>query len=517
MAVKNSIELFACIHLGSERISLQIVEYASLDDFKILEDAGRNVSLGEETYKTGKISFATIHEVCELLKGYKRVMHEYGVRHYNVVATTAIREATNRQYVIDQIYVKTGFTVEVLDMPQEIFYKYAALNRAAQSAGYLDHNDGTLFVDISSGGLGFILYKEGRIDYQQNIHIGAIRIKESFELYQRDSIHFHSALSEYIHSIVFPVRRELARHKIRFLVLSGVEMKLFGNMLGYQPEDAMIPLQLEDFTALYEQVKSLNISQIMQRFLLDEDMAETVLPIIVLCKQILSLIEVEKVILVANKLIEGIVAAYIAKETHDAWRDSLSEQVISFVRTLGEKYYYDAGHSAQVEKNSLLLFDRLPKVHGLGQRERFLLQIACILHDTGKYINLRRHYAYSYDLILSSDILGFSDNEKQIMATVAYYHSKFRPSLDDAHFALLSDKQRIITAKLAAIHRLADAMDRSHHQKATDCQITLKGDKLFVRVKSDEDMSLEAWTFEDKADFFEEVFGILPILQIQVR
>lgn len=517
MSIKNSIELFACIHLGSERISMQIVEYSSLQDFIILEEAGRNVFLGEETYKTGKISFSTIHEVCELLKGFKRVMNEYGVRHYSLVATTAVREAKNRQYIVDQIYVKTGFAVKVLDMPQEIFYKYAALHRSAQAAGYLDHKDATLFVDTSSGGLGFILYKEGRIDYQQNIHIGAIRIKESFELYQRDSIHFHSALSEYIHSIVFPVRRDLARHKIRFLVLSGVEMKLFGNMLGYQPEDAMIPLRLEDFTTLYEQVKNLNLSQIMQRFSLDEDMAETVLPIIVLCKQILSLIEVEKVILVANKLIEGIVAVHIAEETHDDWRSSLRQQVVSFARALGEKYYYDADHSAQVEKNALLLFDRLVKVHGLGERDRLLLQVACILHDTGKHINLRRHYAYSYDLILSSDILGFSDNEKQIIATVAYYHSKFRPSLEDAHFAVLSDDQRIVTAKLAAILRIADAMDRSHHQKAGDHQITLKGDKLMIRVKSDEDMSLEEWTFEDKADFFEEVFGILPILQIQVR
>jgi len=516
MKEKTAIELFACIHLGSERISLQIVEFSTLNNFKILEEAGRNVFLGEETFKTGKISFSTIHEVCELLKGYKRIMHEYGARHYRLVATTAIREAKNRQYLIDQIFVKTGFAVQVLDMPQEIFFKYAALNRVAYDSGYLDPEDATLFVDISSGGLGFILYKEGRIDYQQNIHIGAIRIKESFEVYQRDSMHFHAALSEYIHSIVFPVRRELEMHKIRFLALSGVEMKLFGNMLGYHPELSMVPLRLEDFAALYEQVKGLNLSQIMQRFSLDEDMAETVLPVIVLCKQILSLLEVEKVILVANKLIEGIVAVHIAQETGDVWMSLLNEQVISFARSLGEKYHYDSLHSTEVEKYSLRLFDRLTKVHGLGRRERLLLQVACILHDTGKHINLRRHYAYSYDLILSSDILGFSDYEKQIMATVAYYHSRFTPSMEDSYFASLSDEQRIVTAKLAAILRLADAMDRSHRQKAIDCQITLKSDKLLIQVKSNEDMSLEEWTFEDKADYFEEVFGILPILQIRV-
>ena len=516
MAVKAT-DLFACIHLGSERISLQIIEYDSLANLKILEDAGCKVFLGEETFKTGKISYNTMHEVCELLKGYRRMLHEYGVRNYKLVATTAIREASNRQYVIDQIYVKTGFMIEVLDMPQEIFYKYASLFKTVQEDGYLNHLAATLFVDISSGGLGLTLYREGRIDYQQNIHMGAIRIKESFAQSQRDSAHFHQALSEYICSIISPVKRELASQKIGSMILSGMETKLFCSMLGYQQESRLIPLELADFNALYDQVKDLKLAQIMKNFSLDEDTAETVLPIIVLCKQILSLIEVQQVILAANRLIDGIAAMYAASQTGSAWPDAIGQQVISFARALGEKYHYDPCHALQVERISLQLFDRLVKVHGLGRRERLLLQVACILHDTGKHVSLRRHYAYSYDLLLSSDILGFSDEEKQVMANVVYYHSKNTPGKGDANFTELSDSQRIVAAKLIAIIRLADAMDRSHRQKANDCLITLKGDKFFIRVTANEDMSLEDWTFQDKAAFFEEVFGILPILQIQVR
>jgi exopolyphosphatase/pppGpp-phosphohydrolase len=64
------------------------------------------------------------------------------------------------------------------------------------------------------------------------------------------------------------------------------------------------------------------------------------------------------------------------------------------------------------------------KVHGLGQKERLLLKVAAILHDIGKYVSLRKHYVYSYRLIDSSDMLGFSEQEKKIMAIVARYHSK---------------------------------------------------------------------------------------------
>ena len=70
-----------------------------------------------------------------------------------------------------------------------------------------------------------------------------------------------------------------------------------------------------------------------------------------------------------------------------------------------------------------------------------------------------------------------------------------------------------IVAKLAAIVRLADALDRSYLQKIRSCSVTLKDNKLKIQATSKMDLALEMWTFEDKASFFEEVYGIKPILE----
>ncbi|MBP2663135.1 MAG: ppx 1 [Firmicutes bacterium] len=508
---RHAPDRFAAIHVGSEQIGVQIVEYTNLDDVKIIEQSYRQVMLGEETFKTGRISFGAVSEICELLKGYRRLLSEYGVRDYRLVATTAIREAQNQPYIIDQIKVKTGFNVEVVDMPQEIFYKYVSLVKTVNDRGLLNSQDGMLFVDISSGGLGFTLYKDGNLRYQQNMHIGALRIKESFDKNQRDSAHFQQALSEYIGSTIEPVETEMRQHDVRRLVLSGPETKLLLKMLGKE-QGRVTFVSLSEFNNLYKRVSSLNLPQLITTFQLTENKAEIVLPTIVLYKQILSLTNPEEIVVLSDQFADGVIIKHISEKTSHRHKELIESQIISLCWEISKKYYYDPAHAAAVERWSMLLFDKLGRIHGLSERHRRLLKVAAILHDIGKHVNLRRHYFYSYRLIISSDILGFSKAERHVIANIAFYHSKGVPSDADTNFAYLTPNQKVSVSKLSAIIRLADAIDRSHRQKVSQAEVTLHGDELTITVTSREDMSLEGWTFADKAGFFEDVFGIKAIL-----
>jgi exopolyphosphatase/guanosine-5'-triphosphate,3'-diphosphate pyrophosphatase len=517
MAKNTSFTIFAAIHLGSEQVSVQIVEYKDIDEFKIIDQASRQVALGEEAFKTGRISFAAVNEICELLKGYRRMFAEYGVRDYRLIATTAVREAENRNYILDQIKVKTGLVVEIVDMPQEIFYKYVSIFKSIQDHGLADHQEGILFVDISSGGLGITIYKAGAIRYQQNIHIGILRIKESFDKAQRESLYFQQALAEYIYSSIEPVKQELARYSIKYLVLSGTETRLLLSMLGCQPGGKLAFVGLTEFYRLYEKVRVLNLPQIMKTFNLSEPKAEMVLPTIILYKQILGLTDVVDIVIPADQFIDGISIMHIAEKTQAKWFGLIDKQILSLACAIGEKYQYDPCHAAAVESHALCLFDRMARIHGLGKRERLMIQVACILHDIGKFVSLRQHYHYSYQLIKSSDIMGFSEVEKAIIANVARYHSKGTPVSGDPMFAELTTEQRVTVAKLAAIVRLADAIDRTHCQKAAGLDVALKGEEMLITVTAKADMSLEEWTFLDKVGFFESVFGIRAILSRETR
>lgn len=512
---RHAPDRFAAIHVGSEQISIQIVEYTKLENIKVIEHSTCQVTLGEETFKNGRISFGAVSEICEILKGYCRQLVEYGVTEYRLIATTAIREAQNQPYIIDQIRVKTGLNVEVVDMPQEIFYKYVSLVKTVNDHGWLKLREDMLFVDISSGGLGFTLFTDGSLKYQQNIHIGALRIKESFEKKQRDSTHFQQALSEYISSTIEPVQTEMRQHNVKRLVLSGPEIKLLLQMLGKE-QGRVTLISLSEFNGLYKKVSSLNLPQIITAFQLTEHKAEIVLPTIVLYKQILSLTSPREIMVLSDRFAEGVVIKHIAEKTDHEHKELIESQMINLCWEISKRYYYDPNHAAAVVKWSMLLFNKLARIQGLDERHRLLLQAAAILHDIGKHVNLRRHYFYSYRLIISSDILGFTGAERHIIANVAYYHSKGIPSDTDSNFADLTPSQKATVSKLSAIIRLADAIDRSHLQKASHGEVALRGEELIITVTSREDMSLEGWTFADKAGFFEDVFGIKATLIRQV-
>lgn len=503
--------LFAAIHIGSEQVSMQIVEFTNLENMRTIERTQKDVSFGEEAFKTGRISYETTTRLCELLQGYRRMLQEYSVDEFRVIATTAIREAENQHYIVDQIRIRTGFEIEVSDMIQEIFFKYAALFNSMQRSGLTNTDQSLLFVDISSGGLGFTLLRDGIIEYQQNVHIGALRIKESFDKNQRESAHFQQALSEYIFSSIEPVKEELSRHSIKYIITSGNVNHLVLQMLGRAANGPISLIERDEFFSLHEKVQGLNLPQLMKAFRLNESRAEMVLPTIVLYHQILSMTNATEMVFPDVQLVDGVTSLHIATKISDPLDATLEAQIISLARTTGKKYCYDTAHSGAVEELSLQIFDAMASMLGMGRRHRLILQVAAILHDIGKFVSLRRHYFYSYRLILSSDILGFTEREKEVVANVAHYHSKGVPSNADANFARLERTDKITVAKLAAMIRLADAVDRSHLQKSS-CHILLKELFLEIHVAPNVDFSLEEWTFVDKADFFEEVHGIRPVL-----
>ena len=508
--------IFAAIHLGSEEINMKIIEYTSLADIKVIDECSYDIKLSEEAFQTGKISFQKVNKVCEILKGYKLLLDEYKVTDYRIIATTAVREAENQQYIIDQILLKTGFEVEVINLTQEIFYKYAALYRSISKNSLIKKQNAILFMDISSGGLGFTLYKKDKILYQQNMHIGAIRIKKAFEKNQRESIYFFEALTEYIYSIIKTVQQDIKNYDIKYLVLSGLETKLLLKMLKKE-EEALNFISIEEFNNIYNEIKTSNLTQIMKNFSLKEDDAETVLPTLALYKETLNLIDCKEIVISQDKLIDGLITFYIAYKTEDKLKYNLQEQILSLAREIAKKYNYDEPHCRAVEDFSLTLFDKLSKIHGMKERERFLLQVTAILHDVGKYVNLRKHYFYSYRLIISSDIVGCSKNEKDIIANAALYHSRINPQKEHETYAPLSKKDRITVAKLSAILKIANALDMSSRQKITNLKIILKDDEMILKVKSNKSLNLEQWGFKARTEFFEQVFGFKVNLLIEAR
>ena len=149
----------------------------------------------------------------------------------------------------------------------------------------------------------------------------------------------------------------------------------------------------------------------------------------------------------------------------------------------------------------------MKKYHGMGSRERLLLRIATVIHDCGKFVSLRDSSPCGYDIVMSTEIIGLSHQERQVIANVVRYN------IEPFDY----EKTDIVVAKLTAILRLANAMDRSHHQKMSDCKINVKDNELVISTGYSGDLSLEIKEIHGKTEFFEEIFGIRPVVKQKRR
>jgi exopolyphosphatase/guanosine-5'-triphosphate,3'-diphosphate pyrophosphatase len=142
-----------------------------------------------------------------------------------------------------------------------------------------------------------------------------------------------------------------------------------------------------------------------------------------------------------------------------------------------------------------------------------LLQVAAILHEVGTYISPRTHHKHSEYIILNSEIFGLDRLDVTIVALVSRYHRHSGPKLDHPSYAALSTDDRIRVCKLAAILRVADALERTHAQRISKIEIHKTHDKLRIRLPGLKDAAVERLAMDAKADLFEQVFGLAVTIE----
>ena len=228
-------------------------------------------------------------------------------------------------------------------------------------------------------------------------------------------------------------------------------------------------------------------------------------------KRLLEVTGAELLWLPGVRLGDGLAAEYAEQKKLIRFAHDFSKDILAAARNIAKRYMGDEEHSAILEKNVLSVFDGIKKYHGLGKRERLLLQISAILHDCGKYISIRTPGECAYNIIMSTEIIGVSHREREIIANVVKYNTV--PFDYQADSAALDKDMRITIAKLTAILRVCNAMDRSHKQKFKDIRVSVKEQQMFITTDSSENILLEQSLFTQKADFFEEVYGIRPVLK----
>jgi exopolyphosphatase / guanosine-5'-triphosphate,3'-diphosphate pyrophosphatase len=500
----------AAIDIGSNSVHMVIVEVGGSGAFRVLDREKDMVRLGSVTLSRRHLSAAAMSRGLETLRKYKRLARNHGVDKIVAVATSAIREAGNGEEFLDRIGREVGVWPKAVSGGDEAGLIYL-------SALHSVHLDGSraLVIDIGGGSVELALGAGPRVELAVSEKLGVLRMTERFVRSDPLSGKDEARLVEHVERVAGP--HLAAIREAGFDVAVGTSGTILAlGALARRLGTAELPESLHHVTVGAEAVhavrRRLADSDVRLRLKmpgLDERRADIIVAGAVVLDTLLAGLGVRELVLSEWALREGILLKYIHAHPRtlaraEAYPDVRRRSVIE----LAERCVYDEAHSRHVAALATALFDGTRARHGLGDRERQLLEYAALLHDIGHHISHPGHHKHTYYLIKNGDLRGFPPEEIEILANLGRYHRRGRPRKKHPGFAALPGGSRRIVCLLAGLLRVADALDRSHRQVVGGLSISERSGALRVRAEARGDCELEAWGVASRTDLLQEALGI---------
>ncbi|MEQ8200228.1 MAG: HD domain-containing protein [Syntrophomonadaceae bacterium] len=510
---KNSGQTAAAIDVGTNFIRMMLAEITPEGTISPLEDVWKPTQIGRDTFSTGKIELASTQELCKTLKSFAQLMKDYRVKNYQAIATTGIREAQNREYVLDQICLRTGLKVEVINNLQERFYEFKSM-RDSISDLHTMSQDGLLVVSLGMGGTEIFAYHDGSLQFTEYVKIGSLRLRELLADLERVTLEFSAVLEEFLERRIYWL--DSLRHGADFKYIIGLGGELPSILRLAQLNQLAADRHFLEKAAMekvYSLIKNISPENIVSRYKMHRNEAEILLPSAIIFRRFLNATRATGIQVPRVSLRHGMLANMADERFNTSRKHEYINDIVSSVRHLGRKYGCDEKHSQRVEEMALSIFDQMKTIHNLGERERLYLQVACILHDVGKYINADGHELHSGNVIRAQQILGFANRELAIAANIARYHSQVVPAKWHDNYSSLDRGDQIMVSKLAAILKIANALNVSNKIPIPQLNLEITSSEAVFKVKSKGDFLLEGWSFSAHVDFFEAVYGLKPVLK----
>ncbi len=508
--VEKKNKIAAVVILASEGLYLRISQKTG-DNAEILEYLEQPLDMGFDTYVKKKISFSKIEKICEILNNYKKIIHGYGIRKFRAVASATIAEAQNSQYLIEQIQVRTKLKFEMFDDSEEKTYIYMELLRRIESNS-LYSSDTVFMAYIGTSSIGIALSASGSIIFSQNLRIGTYKLIELLGKLRDNPDTFYLVLNEYLVSFSYSLRSLMPKKKIDHFIACGKELGLIAKICDAPIRDNSYVISTNDMKNTFEKIKGLNLDSLSKNFTFLEGKAKIIPPFMGIYNMLVDISKTSNIIFIPVTLMDALEYEILNPLQMKKIIRNFEKDIIYSARNIAQRYLDDENHAHAVEKFSLKIFDSMRNLHMLTDRDRMLLQVAAILHDIGKFVNIKKHARHSYNLIKGSEILGLSDREIEMVALIGRFHSDSKPDILKDRLPLDSE-DRVKVAKMLAILRLGDALDRAHNHKFDDIKVQLKRETITITVIGKKEFPLEEWAFSQKAIFFEEVYGIVPELK----
>ena len=492
----------AAIDIGSNSLKLVIIEAAASDSFTVLLQERERVRLGHETLRNHFLSEEAIDLSAAAIGKFRSIADSREVDSIIAVATASVREAENAAEFVDEIEKRTGVRIEILSSLEE-----ARLIGVAVAQFFGADKNSLLNIDIGGGSTELSLMRGGVPDKLFSMKLGAVGLTEKFIFSNPPKAkEIKNLQAEIVFALKQPLRKMDGESWKFSTGTSGTILNLAALLNTQTPEKTEI--QLKKLIALNKNLAKISLEKRVQMPVISPTRTEVIVAGGQILEGVMQAFNIQTLQPCSYALREGVIIDYLREIEAESLPPVPDVEDIRLrdVFAVGRRFGYEEQHALQVADLAEKIFDALAPIYNLKRHGRTLLAAAALLHDVGYHISHEAHHKHSLYLIKHSEITGFSENEKLMIANIARYHRKALPKEKHLEFMQLSEKDRKITARLGAILRIADALDRGYENHVRNIQFKLNKKNLQLKLISDQNCTIEYEAIKQKKDLFEFAF-----------
>jgi exopolyphosphatase/guanosine-5'-triphosphate,3'-diphosphate pyrophosphatase len=499
----------AAIDIGSNSIRLLVAEAGPDGSYRVLDDEKQTTRLAHGLTDGGALSESAVAQTLAALGRMKAIAAGYGVERLEVIATSAVREATNRGVFLDLVRERLGLDVRVISAREEGELSFTS---AARHFNLEPIN--AVLVDLGGGSAELVFAAKGVIEEIYSLPLGAVRLTEA--LVRSDPLsdydgrqlrkHVRRCFREIVGTPDFTPHLMIGAGGT-FTTLAHIALRRRG--ASYTTVGG-VELNRSEVRHTFEYLRSLPLRARRSDVPgLNADRADIILAGLVVVERLMKLLRVNRLQVHDRGVRDGLLLRMIAEAfAHDTDGPAGAADPLAGVRRFAASCGAEPRHANHVAALARQLFDQLRGPLGLPPEERPLLEAAALLHEVGNLINYEKHHQHAYHLILHGDLRGLTPRQRELVANIARYHRRAGPKLKHANFARLAPADRAAVRRLSAILRLADGLDRTHTQRVRGVRCAWSGRKLLVTVTADSAPEVDLWGAEEKGRLFEKVFDV---------
>ncbi len=495
----------AAIDIGTNSIRCIVAETDELGGFRVLDDEKAAVRLGEGLNDTGRISQLAIERALDALQRMAKISAGLNAEVAAVVATSAVRKASNGQEFVAAVKAQTGLEIAVISGEQE-----ADLAMLSVRNNFAMEQQRFGMADIGGGSVEIVSASGRHVEDVCSLELGAVFLTEKF-------IHSDPPAEEELKKLRKYVRKTLKQNKVgdglpvSCLIGSGGTMTNIGSMVMAMREEKYGTVHR--YEVIHSEVIHL-IAMLSRRSHkerqatagLNPERADIILAGMILTDEMMRRMRTNQLRINAQGIREGLILRSMQERdlipdpgTGRDWRES----IIEFARSCR----FDEQHSTQVSRLASRIFSELAEPFGLNSRHEQMLEAAALLHDIGYFISYDSHHKHSYHLIRHANLFGFTPRERELIANLARYHRKGKPKKQHENFAPLSPDDQLLVRRLGGILRLADGLDRRRNSQVKDLTCQLDDGVFQIHLSGAKDLSVEVYGAESKGNLFTSAFN----------